>query len=149
MLSFAPQYIHTTEPFKGTRYAITYYTLTRWQELEPTAHELLKDFGFQLQSNMSEVLPRALTDLPHSTHSSKLKGEALHVRFQFENSSASSEESADEELFFKGQVLKDVEPERPDLEEPLKVDQQVSGTTDFVDVDSDDSEEADNEEQNV
>ena len=31
MIAFDPQYIHTTEPFKGTRYAIAYYTLARWQ----------------------------------------------------------------------------------------------------------------------
>ena len=36
MLSFNPQCIHTTEPFDGHRYDITYYTLTRWEELEPT-----------------------------------------------------------------------------------------------------------------
>ena len=57
MLPFDPQDVHTTEPFKGTRYAITYYALTRWQELEPTAQEILNDVGFRLPSTLS-LAPR-------------------------------------------------------------------------------------------
>ena len=147
MLSFDPQNIHTTEPFKGTRYAITYYTLTRWQELEPTSQKILNDFGFQLPSTQSEVSPKDVMDLPHSTHTIALEGEPAHARFKNDTSSDSSEESADEELLFRGQVLKDVEQERPDLEAPLKVEQQVPGTTDLINGDSDDSEVTDNEEQ--
>ena len=58
MLSFDPQHIHTTEPFKGTRYAITYYTLTRWQELDSAAQKVLTAFGFQNPLTLSEVLRR-------------------------------------------------------------------------------------------
>ena len=59
MISFDPQYIHTTEPFEGTRYAVTHYTLARWQELDVTAQKVLKEFGFQLPLTLSEVLRRA------------------------------------------------------------------------------------------
>ena len=84
MLSFNPQYIHTTEPFKGTRYAITYYALTRWQELEPTAHKVLKDFGIQLPLTLSKVFLR---------QEPKRRDEPQKVRFGIDSSSDSSSES--------------------------------------------------------
>ena len=123
--------------------------MTRWQELEPTAHKILKDFGFQLPSTQSEVSPNDVMDLPHSTHTNKLEGEPLHVRFRNDTNSDSSEESADEELLVRGQVLKAVEQDSPDPETPLKVEQQAPATTNLINVDSDDSEVTDNGEQNI
>ena len=45
MISFDPQQIHTTEPFKGIRYAITYYTLARWKELDHNGQKVLTDLA--------------------------------------------------------------------------------------------------------
>ena len=102
MISFDPQYIHTTESFEGTRYAITYYTLARWQELDFTAQKVLKDFGFQLPSTLSEVLRRAPStpdsepDFPPLVPESDKEDQSRHVRFGFDTSSDSSGESTDE-----------------------------------------------------
>ena len=87
MISFDPQHIHTTEPFQGTRYAITYYTLNRWQELEFPAQKVLKDFGISLPSR--SVLKRDTKtsepepDLPPLVQSSDSESQSRHARFGF------------------------------------------------------------------
>ena len=78
---------------------------------------------------------------------SKLEDQSRHVRFGFDTSSDSSDESAEEKPRFQGPAIGAVETDRLVPEEPTIVERQASGETDVVDLDSDDSEEADNEEE--
>ena len=146
MVSFDPQYIHTTEPFKGTRYAITYYTLARWEELESTSQKVLKDFGFSLPITLTETVKRATStsesekDLPPLVPTSESEGPTKHVRFGLDSSSDSSDE--DETPLLQGPVIETDGAEQIRPEEPLKEEQQGSETTNS---ESEDSAAADDE----
>ena len=138
MISFDPQQIHTTEPFKGTRYAITYYTLARWKELDLNAQKVLTDFGFQLPSIPKMLTTSKLTkSMEHTPLGTERKDDncARRVYFESDSSSDSHEESEEEQPLLHTPII--------DSDDVINDDRKFPGETEIGKEDSDDSAEAD------